>query len=396
MATDPPADPPLPVFVADPYAYYRRLRSQAPVQWDDALQGWLLTRYADVAAILRDPRFVTGKTFTRNNQFPDLQQRLGQWMIHQDPPQHTRLRALVNKAFTPRMVDGLRPYMEQAAGKLLDPLQPTGRMELIADLAFPLPVQVIALMLGVPAEDHGKFRDWARAIDHVLEPASLIGPEVYREGDRALGELTEFFRRLADQRRQAPQEDLVSALVGVEAEGQRLSTDELLAMCILILFAGHATTVNLIGNGVLTLLRHPDQWELLRNNPHLVESAVEELLRYDSSIQMTSRVAAEDVEIGGQKVGKGQEVLLLLGAANRDPERFPDPDRVDITRADNRHLAFGGGIHYCLGAPLARAEAQVVFTALAQRMPNLRLATDQLEYQQTVTFRALKALPVVF
>jgi len=269
-------------------------------------------------------------------------------------------------------------------------------IELIADLAFPLPVKVIALMLGVPAEDHMRFRDWAHAIDHVLEPANLVTPEVFREGDRAIGELTEYFRRLAAQRLQEPQEDLVSALVEVEAEGQRLNTDELLAMCILILFAGHATTVNLIGNGTLALLRHPDQWALLRNNPDLIKSAVEELLRYDSSIQVTSRIATEDLEIGGQKVRKGQEVFLLLGAANRDPEQFSDPDRVDVTRADNRHLAFGGGIHYCLGAPLARAEAQVVFAALVKRMPNLKLSTDMLEYQQTVSFRGLKALPVTF
>jgi cytochrome P450 len=286
--------------------------------------------------------------------------------------------------------------MEQVVGDVLDKVQPTGQMELIADLAFPLAVKVMALMLGVPAADLVRFRGWALAIDLVLEPVNLISPEVFREGDRVIGELTEYFRSLAAQRRQEPRDDLLSALVEVEAEGKRLNTDELLAMCILILFAGHASTVNLIGNGTLALLRHPDQWALLRSNPDLIKSAVEELLRYDSSIQVARRIAMEELEIGGQKVRKDQEVFLLLGAANRDPEQFPDPDRLDITRADNGHLAFGDGVHYCLGAPLVRAEAQVAFAALVKRMPNLKLATDMLEYQQTVSFRGVKAMPVTF
>jgi cytochrome P450 len=245
MLTDLPANSPLPAFVADPYPYYHRLRSESAVFWDDQLPGWRLSRYADVSAVFRDTRFAASNTFTRDNRFPDLQKRLSQWMLVKDPPEHTRLRSLVNKAFTPRMIDSLRPHMEQVVSDLLDRVQPTGRMELIADLALPLPVQVIALMLGVPAEDQMKFRDWAHAIDHVLDPINLVSPEVFREGDRAIGELTEYFRDLADRRRHEPQGDLVSALVEVEAEGQRLSTDELLAMCILILFAGHATNLKL-------------------------------------------------------------------------------------------------------------------------------------------------------
>jgi pimeloyl-[acyl-carrier protein] synthase len=405
-ATAPPVEfnPFLPEFRADPYPLYRQLRSADPVHWSAFLGFWVLTRYADCVAVLRDaarfsadPRNWAG--------FADVVQALGgpgpllhmqtKWMLLLDPPDHTRLRTLVNKAFTPRVVEGLRPRIQEIVDSLLDDVQGVSGMDVITDLAYPLPVIVIAELLGVPTEDRDKFKDWSRDLARTLDP--IITPEIVEAGNTATLAFIEYFRALVAKRRKEPREDLISGLIAAEEQGDRLSEEELLATCVLLFGAGHETTMNLIGNGMAALLRHPDQLTQLKQDPGLIQSAVEEFLRYDGPVQMTARTVLQDVEIGGKIIPKGQQAITVLGAANHDPAQFADPDRLDITRKDSRHLlTFSHGIHYCLGAPLARVEAQIAINTLLHRMPGLRLQSEELAWRETVTLHGLKALPVVF
>lgn len=387
-------DPSLPEFQTNPYPFYRRLRTEAPVYWNVSNQAWVMTRYADVGAVLRDRRFLTQKTFFPEGQFTAMQQIMQRWMLLSDPPAHTRLRGLVNKAFTPHMVDGLRRDIEGIVARLLDQVEAAGTMELIRDLAFPLPVTVIAHMLGVPAADHDRFKRWSQAVAFLGEPIELATPEIVERANQAMMEFVDYFRALVAEKRRVPEDDLLSALIAAEEHGDRLTLDELLANAILLLFAGHETTVNLLGNGVLSLLRHPDQLALLRENPDLIRNAVEECLRYESPVQTTTRLVPEDVLYEGQALLKGHMVLLVLGAANRDPEQFPDPDRLDITRADNRHLAFGAGGHYCVGAPLSRLEAQIAIPMLLRRLPRLQLGPEPPQWRQSIAWRGLRTLPL--
>jgi cytochrome P450 len=322
---------------------------------------------------------------------------IGISMLDRDPPDHTRLRGLVSKAFTPRVVERLRPHIQQIVDGLLDRVESAGSMDLIESFAYPLPVIVICQMLGVPVEDRERFKQWgldiARGLDSILLPPDS---EVLLRSAASRRALSDYFRELIAKRRASSREDLLSALIAAEEAGDKLSEEELLATCILLLVAGHETTVNLIGNGTLALLRHPDQLQRLREHPELISSAVEELLRYDGPVQRTARIPSEDVTIGGQTIAKGEMVMPFIGAADRDPAQFPDPDRLDIARADNRHIAFGWGIHFCLGAPLARVEGQLAILTLVQRLPKLALATDTPEYRQSLTLRGLTALPVTF
>jgi cytochrome P450 len=386
-----------PDFIADPYPMYHRLRSQDPVH-QSPLGFWVLTRYEDVVASLRDPRlakeaiaaFVAAR-FGR--EIPGM----GLSMLDRDPPDHTRLRSLVSKAFTPRVVETLRPRIQQVVDDLLARVEGTGSMDLIEQFAYPIPVIVICEMLGVPVEDHQQFKSWgldiARGLDATLLPIdSDVGPRSMS----ARRALSDYFRELIARRRASPRADLLSGLIVAEEAGDKLNEEELLATCILLLVAGHETTVNLIGNGTLALLRNPDQLRLLRENPGLIGSAVEELLRYDGPVQRSARIPSEDVTIGGRTIGKGEMVMPFIGAADRDPAQFPDPDRLDITRTDNRHIAFGWGIHFCLGAPLARVEGQIAINALVQRLPRLALATEAPEHRLSLTLRGLKTLPVAF
>lgn len=385
-------------FRADPYPFYHRLRTEDPVYWSP-LGFWVLTRYADVMAVLRDPRFgQKGLEETLLEQFGagPVQQLYSKFMLFLDPPDHTRLRVLVSKAFTPRVVEGLRPHIQKIVDQLLDAVQGAGAMDIMADLAYPLPVVVICEMLGVPAQDRDQFRPWTSDLAHTLDPYMTPPPELVERGNKTAGAVMDYFRRLIAERRKNLQEDLLSALIAAEEEGDRLSEDELLATCVLLFFAGFETTTNLTGNGTLALLCHPEELRKLKEDPSLIQSAVEELLRYDSPVQMTGRTAKEDIEVGGKTMQKGQEVLTLLGAANRDPAQFPDPDRLDITRSPNRHLAFGHGIHSCLGAPLARVEGQIAIGTLLRRLPGLRRQTDTPEWRETISLRGLQALPVVF
>jgi len=322
-----------------------------------------------------------------------LDRMMSRWMIYRDPPSHTRLRGLMNKAFTPRMVEGLRPRIESIVGDLLDDVRDAGSMDIIADLAYPLPVIVISEMLGVPADDRNLLKEWSRGLTEAVDTG--MSEDVAR-GVPAARELTAYFRGLAMERRKRPQDDLISSLIAAEAEGDKLSEEELLATCILILWTGHETTKNLIGNGLLALLRNSPQLQKLKDDPQLITSAVEELLRFDSPVQKISRWTTECVKIGRTNVPKGQLVVSLLGAANRDPERFPDPDRLDVTRCQGSHVAFGRGMHHCLGASLARIEAQIAIGAVLRRMPRLALQEDGFAWQKTTSLRGLDRFHVAF
>jgi cytochrome P450 len=360
---------------------------------------WVLTRYEDVVGVLRDPRFAKEAiaAFVAKRLGVEATTGIGISMLDRDPPDHTRLRGLVSKAFTPKVVEGLRPRIRQIVDGLLDRAEDRHAMDLIEDFAYPIPVVVICEMLGVPVEDHERFRGWSLDLARGLD-ATLLGPQsdLAARATASRRALADYFRELIAERRAAPRGDLLSALIAAEEAGDKLSENELWATCILLLVAGHETTVNLLGNGTLALLRHPDQLQALRRSPRLIGSAIEELLRYDAPAQRTGRMPNTDVELGGKAIPKGALVLGLIGAANRDPAHFPDPDRLDLARADNRHLAFGWGIHFCLGAPLARAEAQAAIATLASRLPGLALATATPEWREASALRGLKALPVTF
>jgi pimeloyl-[acyl-carrier protein] synthase len=388
---------------ADPYPVYARLRSEDPVHWSDLMESWVLTRYRDVVAVLDSDRFSAERRRANNRFARELaarQEEIGPvgrvtTMLTADPPLHTRLRGLVNKAFTPRAVERLRPRIQEIVDELLDAVAGSGRMDVIADLAYPLPVIVIAEMLGVSPDDRAQFKRWSTDIA-ATTGGPLMGADVLQRADQSAIALAEYFERVIAERRREPRDDLLSGLIAAEEQGQVLSDEELLATCILLLVAGNETTTTLIGNGVLALLRHPEQMRILRDDPSLIRSAVEEILRYDPPVQGTGRVALADTEIGGKRIEKGQLLLTLLAAANRDPEQFPNPDELDVTRSENRHLAFGYGIHFCLGAPLARLEGQIAINGLLRRLPEPRLATDDLQWGGSFILRGLKSLPIAF
>ena len=384
-----------PAFNADPYPTYHRLRAEDPVH-RTPMGFWILTRYDDVATVLRDARFGR-KGFDELIRDRFGENTFDQAMLFRDPPDHTRLRALVNKAFTPRVIEEMRAKIQKTVDRLLDGVRDARAMDVIADLAYPLPVSVISEMLGVPAEDRDLFRGWSADIARSLDAITLpTEPEVVERGNAARHALSSYFRALIAERRRRPQRDLLSDLIAAEEQGDKLSEEELMATILLLFVAGHETTVNLIGNGALALLRNPNQLEALRRSPALIGGAIEELLRYDAPVQRTGRMPNTDVELGGKRIAKGDLVLSLIGAANRDPAHFAEPDRLDLARADNRHLAFGWGIHFCLGAPLARAEAQAAIGTIARRMPALALATPTPDWREASALRGLKTLPVTF
>ena len=381
-----------PAVRADPYPAYRALREADPVHRSPLQEMWVVSRYRDISWLLRDHRLSVDRS--RWDHFrPMIEDGAPRSMLVQDPPDHTRLRTLVSKAFTPRVVEGLRPKIEALVGEALARAAARGGLELIDELAYPLPVTVIAELLGVPSRDWHRFRDWSRVLISNLDPLTLRDEERVGAFVAARDGLAAYLRGVVAERRREPRDDLISALIAVEERGDVLGERELIVMLNLLLVAGHETTVNLIGNGMHALLRHPDQLALLRARPELIESAVEELLRWDSPVQLTSRVAIADFELGGRAIRPGELLLMLLGGANRDPEQFPDPDRLDITRSPNPHLSFSRGIHFCLGAPLARLEAQIAIRELVTRFPALRPAAEP-EQGDTVTLRGLRRLPL--
>lgn len=391
-----------PGIAADPYPAYRALRENGPVHYNALMDAWVVTRYEDVTLVLSDPRFSANRRRARNRfaqmvEAQALEERFGPFgraptMLTSDPPEHTRLRRLVSKAFTARAVEDLRPRIAGIVAHLLADVRRQGRADLIFSLAYPLPVIVIAEMLGVPPGDRDRFKRWS---DHIA--ATLGGPfagaGAIERGAAAVQELASYLRDVIAERRREPRGDLISGLIAAEEQGQVLSEDEVLATAMLLLIAGNETTTNLIGNGVLALLQHPDQLQRLREDPSLVRSAVEELLRYAGPVQGTARVAMEDVEIAGSRIAAGQVVFALLAAANRDPAQFPDPDTLDIGRQPNPHLAFGDGIHFCLGAPLARAETQEALSGLLEHLPSLALDGEP-EWGGTFIIRGVRRLPV--
>jgi cytochrome P450 len=395
-------NPYLPGVLADPYPHYRQLRAEAPVHWSP-LGFWVFTRFADGAAIIQDRNFAmieprewgeATREYRYEGAAPEkVRDALGRMMLFKNAPDHTRLRGLVTKAFTVRAIEALRPRIGEIVTDLLGRVRPAGRMDVIADLAYPLPAMVIAEMLGVPPEDRDEFRLWSRALASTIDP--MILPEEMERAAAAVDRFAEYFTALIAQRRADPRDDILSAMIAAEEQGDRLSEAELISNAMLILNAGHETTTNLIGNGLLALLRNPDELGRLREDPSRLPAAIEELLRYDSPVQMTARQARVDREIGGVKVEAGQQVIVIIGSANRDAARFSDPDRLDIARADAEHLSFGGGSHYCLGATLARLEGQIAISLIAA-LPRLRLATEAPEWRETLTLRGLKALPVAF
>jgi cytochrome P450 len=386
-----------PELVTDPYPIYQQLREADPVHLSP-MGAWVLTRHADVSAVLRDPRF--GRAGYQDLLLTILgpgpmQHSFSQWMLFVDPPDHTRLRTLVSQAFTPRVIEALRPHIQQLVDRLLDNVEDSHSMDLMAQLAYPLPVMVICEMLGVPDQDRDRFHDWSFALALALDIATVT-PAIVEAGNAAAVGLTDYFHDLVRERRRAPREgDLLSGLIAAEEQGDRLTEDELLATCVLLFFAGHETTVNLIGNGVLALLQHPDECSRLRDDPGLIASAIEELLRFDGPVQRTGRVLTQDVSLGGKTLPAGARVVAVIGSANRDPARFPDPDRLNLSRADNRHLAFGAGLHYCLGASLARAEAQLAVNTLLRRLPVIG-PNGTPEWRQSALLRGLRSFPVTW
>jgi cytochrome P450 PksS len=391
-----------PAFKADPFPFYARLRAEAPVSLvalPSGIRPWLVTRYDDVALVLRDERFVKdmAKAVAPGAapplpRMPAMFKPLSQHMLNADPPDHTRLRALVSRAFTPTLVEGMRGRVQVIADGLLDGIAGRTRWDLIRDYALPIPTTVIAEMLGVPAADRHHFHRWSQALLQSAGSRWAVWkafPSVWR--------FLRYIRRLIEVRRAAPRDDLVSALIKAEEAGDRLSGDELVAMVFLLLVAGHETTVNLIGNGTLALLEHPEQLARLRAEPGLIRSAVEELLRFTCPVETsTRRFAREDATIAGVTIRRGDVVLAVIASANRDDRQFPDPDKLDLAREPNRHLAFGLGPHYCLGAPLARLEGQIAIRTLLRRARGLRLdvAPDRVRWRGGLVVRGLESLPV--
>ncbi|WP_437288862.1 cytochrome P450 [Sorangium sp. So ce406] len=390
-----------PETLANPYPVYARLRQEAPVYFSAGYNGWLVTRYDHVAAGFRDPRlsakrssaFVTKLPEEVRQRLEPLRRNLASWALLLDPPEHTRIRSLINKAFVPRLVEGLRPRVEALVDGLLDAVAPAGQMDVLRDLGDLLPLLVIGEVLGVPAEDRHKLKGWSNALGGFLG-AGRPTLEIAGGALTAVAELEDYFRGVIASRRQSPGSDLLSQLILAEEQGMILGEQELLSTCCMLLFGGHETTKNLIGNGLLALLLHRSARDELRGSPMLIGPAVEELLRYDSPVQWMSRMALEDIELDGVTIPKGDRAFLVLGAANRDPAQFPEPDRLDFHRTDIRHISFGLGVHYCAGAALARVEAQAAIATFLRRFPNAELASGGLTWRMNPGVRGLTAIPV--
>jgi cytochrome P450 len=410
-----PSDPALslqhlldPEIHEDPYPFYARLRDEAPIHWDQRAGmdgGWVLTRHADVMTALRSPHLAADRLMPSSldwvpEQYRAAAEQVFRAMPHQllflNPPDHTRIRGLVSKAFTPRLLEGMRPHIQEIADELLDTIEPAGRMELIHDFAYPLPAIVIAELLGVPPEDRARFIQWSSDFGSFLDGANLT-LEGALQAIQGVSDFMDYFRRLIEERGATPRDDLLQGMINAREQNAALSEDELLSNLVLLLAAGHGTTTHLIGNGLYALMRYPDELRALVEDPGLITTAIPELLRYDSPVQLTGRRAAADLEIGGQRIEAGQHTTIVVGAANRDPAQFPEPDRLDVRRPESRIMSFGQGIHFCLGAPLARIEASIALNALLARLPHPRLdpAAEPPKREGGVVFRGFRELHVV-
>ena len=394
-------------FLEDPYPMLHTLRKEDPVHWSDSIGGWILTRYDDIVPTFKDViyysnegrlarvvEYLPPESRARFRTFEDYFRETS--LLHSDPPDHTRLRALLTKVFNATSVEAMRPRIQTVVNGLLDSVEGAGQMDVIKDLAVSLPITVLGSILGVPPADQVHVKGWA---DDLLAFQGINKPteRVLERSQKALVEIRDYLTVLIGDRSTRPREDLLSQLVAVEAEGEKLSRRELIYTCITLLVAGHETTTSLIGNGIYTLLRHPDQWELLQNNPSLLNSAIEEILRYESPVARQPRLIKQDVDLGGKRISRGETVFQMLNAANRDPAYFSDPDRFNIQRGKNRHVAFGMGIHFCIGAVLARTEAQVVFRTLMERLPRIDLIEGKPDWDlEKPNSRMLRRLPVRF
>ncbi|WP_339255400.1 cytochrome P450 [Paenibacillus sp. FSL R5-0713] len=390
-------------FIQQPFPVYEKLRAEEPVHrllLPSGHAAWMVTRYEDAVNILQDSRFVTGVLDNRNveteESLPPHQAIISRNLISVGPEDHRRLRRLIQKAFTPRMIERLRGRIVEISDELLDKIQAgnTREFDLIEDYAFPLPIIVICEMLGVPLKDQDKFRAWSNTI---ME--SVSNPQMNQESDEVMKAFVNYLQELITQRRNHIQQDLISDLIGIEEEGDKLTEQELYALVFVLIIAGHETTVNLIGNGMLALLEHPQQKQLLMDQPDLIQAAVEEVLRFNGPAEISNvRWATENVDFQGIQIRQGDMMLVALSSANRDSSQYENPDTFDITRKVNDHIAFGKGIHYCLGAPLARLEGEIAINALLHRLPEIRLNTDAklLEWRPGMIIRGLKAFPVVY
>lgn len=394
-------DPTDPATIADPFPAFARLRESHPIHWSEPVKGWVLLRYADVRAATLDPKMSPDRLRPFFHRMPpeerervrDLEHYLTAWAVFRDPPDHTRLRGLMNKAFVSRALEGLRPRVERIVDDLIDQMRGRERIDAIADFAYPIPATVIMDILGVPRGDIVKVRDMSHAIALFIGSA-VSTPDKYAKAQAGTKAMADFFRDLVRERRARPKDDMVSALIAAESGGDMLNEDEIIGTCILLLFAGHETTTNLMGNGLAALMRFPGELERLRQDPGLVEDAVEEFLRFDGPSGAITRVAREDMEIGGHKVRKGQRIFAMANAANRDPRQFDGPEGLDVGRKNNRHLAFGHGVHFCIGAPLARLEGQIAFAALTKRLRRIEPDFARLEWLDSIVFRGVHALPL--
>lgn len=389
-----------PDFLRDPYPHYARLRRQAPVYRHPVFGVVYLTRYDDVLGVLRDPSFSVRRmeaqafrrVFPLEKLQPELLASMRTNLLMIDPPDHTRIRNLVNKAFTPRMVEKLQPRIETLVEELLDEAAEKGAIDFVQEFAYPLPVVVIAEMLGVPVEDRHKIKRWSDDLAALLDPLTAL--EGLGSIDRSLMELSEYLGGVIEERRRVPRDDLISALVAAEEAGTHLTEVEMGSLVALILGAGHETTTNLLANAIVALLRNPGERKRFAEDPALAATAVEEFLRYESPVQATDRVCTRECEIGGQRIRPGEIVVLLLAAANRDPERFGEPDRLDLGRAENRHLAFGQGAHFCLGAHLARVEARIALAHFVRRFPDFGGDPGNVTWRKSLVLRGPTTLPL--
>ena len=395
-----------PAFFADPYAVFQRLRAEDPVHWCEPWNCWIISRYDDVTAGLRQDgrRFsVVGQFGSYLNALPQaerprfdpLKQHFSIGLLHSDPPDHTRLRGLINQAFTPRVVERMRGRIEATVNALLDAVEGDGGMDVIHDFAFHLPAIITAEVVGMPPEDRHQFKAWSDDIAS-FSASNRMTVEVAERAQRSVLAVRGYLQEIAAQRRKQPRDDLISRLVDTGNGNERPGEGELLSTCVTFMVGGHETTTALIGSGLLALMRNPDQLDRLQAEPEAARSAVEEFLRYESPNQRIIRLVKGDFELEGRQIRQGQRVMFLLGAANRDPAQFPQPDRLDVCREPNRHIAFGLGPHFCIGAPLARLEAEVAFSALLCRFPDMRLSGDFPEWLPSYQLRLLKSLPVEF
>jgi cytochrome P450 len=387
---------------ADPYPFFDHLRQTDPVHWSDRYRAWFIMRWDDVFTSLRDPRFssdrvkpvfdtkLTDEQRTARKPTFDILQH---WMVFNDPPEHTRLRGLVNRAFTPKAVNALRPRVEEVVAEQLDEIRDQGTVDLIRDFAFPIPAVVIAELMGVPASERDLFKGWSDSIMALVFGAAGVADR-REHAQQSLQELASYLHDLVRQYRKDPGENLISDLTVAQDADDRLSDDEIVSTCVLVLFGGHETTTNLIGNGIRSLLHHPDQLARLLADPGLLTSSIEELLRYDGPSKMEVRRAAEAIELRGQAIGEGDQIYFVQASANRDPDAFDNPNALDLARTPNRHCGFGFGVHYCLGAPIARLEGSIAIDALIRHLPGLRLGDEPEVWHPTLISRGMRSFTV--